>query len=568
MSKLSLYVNRFIDQDFVESSNSENKLLIKKTLMKFLESGSREDAYDVILSFFETYKYVENKSNGNFVGLIDTMCSYEQLAGSLLDKLRDHYTHSVYIFILGLAVYESNEKFRKLFHDNFFARNKNYYDNEKDDFFARWGIISLLHDIGYPFEIINEQIKKYINFLNDFNDNSDKKFLAKVEIYDFDEFIKLPEIIPVEDMCKDFMEEYKAFKPKDLLNPLNLLAQNFHDSLGIELSSINERLKANIERMQKSGFTDHGYFSALTICKWYYFITQKSGLNPSYFFNLIVDSASAVLLHNYYPHNLIKSLNFPVLSAKSHLMGYLLILCDEIQDWNRIPYGKNSKNVMSPMDYDIDMDNENFKFTYHFTSEYNEEYKTKKLDKIVKTIDVSDLYENFTIDSDIQKTAKRVKIYESSQMFVNLQNIARKIHENYVANQVEGSQTLLPRMESWDNLDLQYKLDNIAQAKTYAYKLDILGYFYSEKDLPFVEIKSFTEEEVEKLARMEHERWVHEKIANNWRYGKVKDLKLKTSPYIVHWIELDDLLKKKDKDPIYGMIPLLNSIGLKVYKKQ
>ena len=32
---------------------------------------------------------------------------------------------------------------------------KNYYDNEKDDFFVRWGIISLLHDIGYYVECKN-----------------------------------------------------------------------------------------------------------------------------------------------------------------------------------------------------------------------------------------------------------------------------------------------------------------------------------------------------------------------------------------------------------------------------
>lgn len=569
MSKLNVFVNRFIDDDFIAASNSENKKLIKKTLMKFIETGKREDAYDVILAFFETFKYIENKNNdGSFVGLIDTMCSYEQLAGSLLDKLRDHYTHSVYIFALGMAIYESNDRFRNIFKEKFFDASKNYYDNEKDDFFVRWGIISLLHDIGYPFEIINEQIKQYINFLNGFNENNEKKFLAKVEIYDFDEFIKLPEIISVDKISASFKNDYPEFTPEELLNPLNLIAENFHKNLGIDLSMINERLKQNIERMQKSGFTDHGYFSALTILKWYYFIIQKANLNPSFFFNLIVDSAAAVLLHNYYPHNLIKSLNFPVLNAELHPMGYLLILCDELQDWNRIPYGKKSKNAVAPMDYDIDLNDDNLNFVYHFASEYDDEYAGKKSGKICSTINIKSLFDNIDISCDIQKTAKRVKLSESSQLFINLQNIAKKIHENYIKNQKDNNVTLLPRMESWENLDLQYKLDNIAQAKTYAYKLETLGYFYSDKELPFNEIKYFTEEEVEKLARMEHERWVNEKVANDWKYGKEKNLEKKTSPYIVHWIELDDVLKQKDKDPIYGMIPLLNSIGLKVYKKQ
>ena len=59
MSKLNVFVNRFIDDDFIAASNSENKKLIKKTLMKFIETGKREDAYDVILAFFETFKYIE-----------------------------------------------------------------------------------------------------------------------------------------------------------------------------------------------------------------------------------------------------------------------------------------------------------------------------------------------------------------------------------------------------------------------------------------------------------------------------------------------------------------------------
>ncbi len=75
-------------------------------------------------------------------------------------------------------------------------------------------------------------------------------------------------------------------------------------------------------------------------CRWYGFLIQSCSYKPEYFFYPILDSASAILLHNYYKNVLLKPpFNKGPLSPQEHPIAYLLILCDELQEWNRTPYG-------------------------------------------------------------------------------------------------------------------------------------------------------------------------------------------------------------------------------------
>jgi hypothetical protein len=44
---------------------------------------------------------------------------------------------------------------------------------------------------------------------------------------------------------------------------------------------------------------------------------------------------------------------------------------------------------------------------------------------------------------------------------------------------------------------------------------------------------TFADEEIEKLAEMEHERWWDERRADGWSVGEENDEKLKKNPYMV-----------------------------------
>ena len=74
-------------------------------------------------------------------------------------------------------------------------------------------------------------------------------------------------------------------------------------------------------------------------------------------------------------------------------------------------------------------------------------------------------------------------------------------------------------------------------------------------------------EQVEFLSKIEHVLWNEERLKNGWQYGPVKDTDKKISPYIVPYEELTEEIKDYDRDTVRNMIPLINSVGLKVYER-
>jgi hypothetical protein len=56
------------------------------------------------------------------------------------------------------------------------------------------------------------------------------------------------------------------------------------------------------------------------------------------------------------------------------------------------------------------------------------------------------------------------------------------------------------------------------------------------------------------------------KINDGWIPGEVKDSVKKTHPCLGEWERLPEEEKQKDKDIAENIIPLLKSIGLRVYK--
>ena len=88
-----------------------DRLCLERELEHFIDSGVAEDAYTVYYSFLEMFMGAYGRSSK----MIELLSEFESNASSLLMKHRDHYSHSVYVFALGLAIYETNESFRRTF---------------------------------------------------------------------------------------------------------------------------------------------------------------------------------------------------------------------------------------------------------------------------------------------------------------------------------------------------------------------------------------------------------------------------------------------------------------------
>ena len=136
-----------------------DRLCLENALRRFLRSGKKEDAFDVYFCYLDMFVGDYEKTRR----MIELLSEYENNGSSLLMKHRDHYSHSVYVFALGLAIYQTNSIYRDTY--------KAYYGLTGDHaaachYLQYWGLTSLFHDIGYPFELPFEQVSSYFEVAN------------------------------------------------------------------------------------------------------------------------------------------------------------------------------------------------------------------------------------------------------------------------------------------------------------------------------------------------------------------------------------------------------------------
>lgn len=162
MKTLAELADRFFENiNFKGISKDEHaesdRQCFKRILSQFLASGDKSDAFCVYYCFSEVFKLFGD-GYGNTQKLLELLSDHEYHSGELLSKHRDHYSHSVYVFALGLAIYANDTTYRTNFL-NFYSLPDN--NSSHVHFLYLWGMAALFHDIGYPFQLAHEQIKIY-----------------------------------------------------------------------------------------------------------------------------------------------------------------------------------------------------------------------------------------------------------------------------------------------------------------------------------------------------------------------------------------------------------------------
>ena len=148
----------------------------------------------------------------------------------------------------------------------------------------------------------------------------------------------------------------------------------------------------------------------------------------------------------------------------------------------------------------------------------------------------------------------------------SVEDLARAIHDDYRRKLRDRGQ--LPKVYNldWDDLPRDIQDANRAQAAAIADKLASEHYAYDAGDTPFASVHEFDAATLQRLARREHERWMAERLSAGWTYAPQRDDAAKHHPLLVAWDDLDDDEKQKDVDAVANIIPLLESVGLRVYK--
>lgn len=600
-----------------------NRLCLERELEKFIDSGVAEDAYTIYYCYLEMFFGHYGKSKK----MVELLSEFESNGSSLLMKHRDHYSHSVYVFALGLAIYESNEAYRGAFKE-FYGFNTDDDNKEADHaaaccFLEYWGLASLFHDIGYPFELPFEQVLSYFEVTG----KERGKGSLYIAYHDVDAITKLG------DAAK---EQFSKLYGRNFETTEELFAYGITEKLGESYDFTEDYMMRKIHDKPVHPnafgyFMDHAYFSSARI---YREIENSIGIekiNQKH-----VDALTAILLHN----SLFKfAISFykdeeehkEPLRMEVHPLAYMLMICDELQCWDRTAYGRNSRTELHPMAASFDFSDGMIRAIYYYDQDEREKIDRFKLDysawektgetgkppRLKAYSDMAEKEQRFTADiermvdtTDIPLTVvpstaevdRRSKhTYLSSSNFLHLYDFAVALNARY---SYQGKEADVPTEElehAFEELSLEYQLSNINQAKSFSRYLDALGCFYTDRPVDYEMITSFTREQMEVFAPMEHERWIREHISMGWtsgdlyeavplpdemlrRYGDEKtarkalreqlrmhklamDGNPKQEEIFAHYAVLPLEEREKDYEPFNSMLKLIKKFdGLRIYR--
>ena len=514
-----------------------DRLCLKNEMAKFIDSGVAEDAYTVYYSFIEMFIGKDGKSQS----MVELLSEFESNASSLLMSHRDHYSHSVYVFALGLAIFETNAWFRGVFGRAYHLKDQGEGSESACAFLEYWGLAALFHDIGYPFEIPFEQVLAYFEV--------DKKKRGADSVYLAYQNVK--PLIKIEEADREYLKKlYRGQEFEDLADLLAfVISGKLGKTYGFTEGKMYRKISGKPTHPEKNGYyMDHAFFSAGRLYQELVRILGAEKINKTH-----IDALTAIMLHNSlfkfaivgYKSDTLKA----PLKAELHPLAWMLMLCDELQCWDRTAYGRNSRDELHPMSVEFDFSKQSIRACYYFDEgekEKIDDYRLKytawkdggKADKMPRLKAYSDMAEEeqrfrrdigqivdldncpLTVDHALCEPDHEVKHkYLSTSNFLHIYNFAVAVHNRYLHNGEEKDTPVEVMENDFNSLSLEYKLSNINQVRSFDRYLNAIDCFYTDQPVDFEMLNEFTKKMVNTIAPLEHERWVTEHIRMGWTAG-------------------------------------------------
>ena len=120
-------------------------------------------------------------------------------------------------------------------------------------------------------------------------------------------------------------------------------------------------------------------------------------------------------------------------------------------------------------------------------------------------------------------------------------------------------------MVPWESLPEDLRQSNIAQAADIGAKMEAIGAIIVPESADAPEFQ-FTDEEVERLAEQEHERWMRDRLSQGWRYGQPRNDERKIHPDLQPWAALSAADKDKDRNAIRTLPETLRDAGFQILR--
>lgn len=143
--------------------------------------------------------------------------------------------------------------------------------------------------------------------------------------------------------------------------------------------------------------------------------------------------------------------------------------------------------------------------------------------------------------------------------------LARAIHQAYLDNCAArgDSPDLNKSMRRWEELPDDLKQSNLAQAADIGVKLDEIDCVVVPESATTPDF-AFTAAEIERLAQMEHRRWVQERQAQGYIYGPNREGR--QHPDMVDWQYLSKSAQEKDRQAIRELPAILRQAGFQILR--
>ncbi len=286
----------------------------------------------------------------------DDFIEFESVLYGTDKHYRDHVGHVLQVWAIGIGLINNHEfTFKdgyKINNDYCFLFEKKDDENDisisKSEFWSMWTIIALCHDLGYPIEKtseINKQAKKIISHFGNMN-------FSELN-YSFDIF--------------------NSFLVEKFLNIISSKALISSNETSIQ-TKFRDKISKSLEDY------NHGVFSSLLIFKnLTYFLETDYSISKEKLTNedLRQFHIRKEILRAIASHTCPK-----IYHLEFNTLSFLLILCDELQEWNRPKFNELRKNSISQApnnveikEFTISEKNQTIYIEFSYDFDYEEKFK-------------------------------------------------------------------------------------------------------------------------------------------------------------------------------------------------
>ncbi len=139
------------------------------------------------------------------------------------------------------------------------------------------------------------------------------------------------------------------------------------------------------------------------------------------------------------------------------------------------------------------------------------------------------------------------------------ERIARLVHEDYVRTYPDPDD---PARRPWSELAPFYRESNVRQVLTVLGSAVAVGRSWGASGTAASPV---TDDQLDKMARREHESWLEHLKRNGWSWAAQRDRNRKKHPDLLAWDQLSDQAREKTRKGVTDSLALLETLGYRSF---